>query len=341
MINRRRGRRQAGFSIIEFLIAMAIGLFIIGVAINILVYNKHAYRMISDSLDIQDSARFATRRIGDVFRMAGHRGGVVLANVNDVSTLTGDGVCQAKWLTNKFTSEPIRGYSGGTGIVDTGDCATLGITDANHVDASDILAVRFGEAINESSPDSSANQDRLFLYSVVSGNAVLGLGSQIATLLTNDKATAQPEKIYGRFIYPYYTDIYYVRPWTDVTTDQTPALVRLRMNGKTTVTEVMVSGVETMKVEFGIDSNDDHQVDQYRSPDNINDWSKVMTARLAIVARSMGRDPQIADTKTYVLLAGNNAYSYTPSSAVDHYARLMFEISIHLRNTMEIRQSSS
>lgn len=328
-----------GFSILELLVAMTIGLFLVGGAIQILTHNKRAYGLISDTLDIQDSARFATRRIGDLLRMAGHRGGVLMNQVDEnFSSLTGEGVCESKWLVHHFTDEPVHAYENGTGIVDSGECANQGITDANHVDNTDILVVRHSEANHESTPGSSDNQNRLFIYTIVSYGAKLGLGSDIATEWSN--FSGQPEKVYGRYIYPYYTDIYYIRPWTNSAAENpaTPSLVRQRMDGSNVSTEVMVSGIEFMKVELGVDSNDDSQVDKYLSPSAVSNWSKVMLARLAIVARSRSQDATV-DTTTYHMLAGENEYSYTPSSSVNRYARMLFEISIHLRNTIAIRQA--
>ena len=132
--------RVRGFSIVELLVAMTIGLFLVGGAIQVLTQNKTAYSLISERLNIQDSARFASRRIGNLLRMAGHRGGVLVTQVNgNVSALTGAGVCEPEWLVDRFIAEPVRVYEGGAGIVDTGQCATQGITDENHVDGSDIL----------------------------------------------------------------------------------------------------------------------------------------------------------------------------------------------------------
>jgi type IV pilus assembly protein PilW len=342
--------RQKGFSLVEFMVAMAIGLFLTAGVVGILVHNKRASTLISDTLDIQDAARFATRRIGNLFRMAGHRGGIIQGQVsinsNTSAVLTEDGVCKRKWMVSNASgdqlliTEPIRGYADGAGIVDTGECATLGITDANHLDNTDILVVRHSEILHESDPNSLANQDRFYVYTIVSVGASVGLGQHIASRWS--AFSGQPEKVYGRYIYPYYTDIYYIRAWSNSSTEnpQRPALVRLRMDGATAQTQLMVSGVEFMKAEFGIDSDGDAQVDQYRAPAAISDWSQVMLARLAIVARSIGEDPQAEDSKTYVLLAGENQVSYQPAAAFKRYARMMFEVSIHLRNTVEIRQAN-
>ncbi|NEV62961.1 PilW family protein [Thiorhodococcus minor] len=331
--------KARGFSIVELLVAMTIGLFLVGGAIQILTQGKHAYNLISETLNIQESARFASRRIGNLLRMAGHRGGVLMTQVDhNFSSLTGDGVCESKWLVDNFADEPVRAYENGTGIVDTGQCATQGITDVNHVDNTDVLVVRHSEAKHESNPGNTDNQNRIFVYTIVSLGAKIGLGSDIAT----DWSTfsGQPEKVYGRFVYPYYTDVYFVRPWTRNAseTPAIPALVRQRMDGSSVETEVMVSGIELLKVELGVDSNDDSQVDKYLAPSAVtsSEWSDVMLARVAIVARSMSRD-QIEDTNTYILLPGENEYSYTPSTSVTHFSRMLFEVSINLRNTVPIR----
>ena len=96
------------------------------------------------------------------------------------------------------------------------------------------------------------------------------------------------------------------------------------------------SGVEILKVELGVDSDDDLQVDKYLPPSAVTDWADVMLARLALVCAWHG--PRAGGGHDNLHSAARREQSsYTPPTSVNHFARMLFEVSIHLRNTVGIR----
>ncbi len=66
-------RRQTGLSLVELMIALVVGLLLLGGVIEIFVANKQTYRMAGASARIQENARFATEILGRYLRIAGYR----------------------------------------------------------------------------------------------------------------------------------------------------------------------------------------------------------------------------------------------------------------------------
>jgi type IV pilus assembly protein PilW len=71
---------QAGLSLIELLVAIALGGILLGGAISLFVNNRATYEITNEMARLQENARFALQLLGKDIRMAGHVG-----CVNDVT----------------------------------------------------------------------------------------------------------------------------------------------------------------------------------------------------------------------------------------------------------------
>jgi prepilin-type N-terminal cleavage/methylation domain-containing protein len=70
----RLGKRQDGFSLIEVMLALVLGLILTGGAISLFIANKQSYRMAEALARIQETGRYAIDAVGEDLRMAGHAG---------------------------------------------------------------------------------------------------------------------------------------------------------------------------------------------------------------------------------------------------------------------------
>jgi len=66
-------RRQTGLSLVELMVALVVGLLLLGGVIEIFVANKQTYRVAEASARIQENARFAAEILGRYLRIAGYR----------------------------------------------------------------------------------------------------------------------------------------------------------------------------------------------------------------------------------------------------------------------------
>ncbi len=94
-------RRSAGFSLIELLIAVILGLLVVAGLINLFVANRKSYQVQSGNNFLQEDLRIASDRIGWSLRMADFWGGNSAASVVVGSAapgvVTANGNCNGTW----------------------------------------------------------------------------------------------------------------------------------------------------------------------------------------------------------------------------------------------------
>jgi type IV pilus assembly protein PilW len=80
--------RLAGLSLIELLVAIALGGLLMGGAISLFVNNRATYEVTNDMARLQENARFALQILTQDIRMAGYTG--CLDEVSEVNDLIGE-----------------------------------------------------------------------------------------------------------------------------------------------------------------------------------------------------------------------------------------------------------
>jgi type IV pilus assembly protein PilW len=105
-------KTQYGMSLIELMIAMTIGLFLVGVVAALFIGSKQTYRSQDNLARLQESGRFAIKLLGKNIREAGYHS----INFTPPGTLydlvqTGD--------TNAFTGTALDGAEGAAGAADS------------------------------------------------------------------------------------------------------------------------------------------------------------------------------------------------------------------------------
>ena len=90
--------------------------------------------------------------------------------------------------------------------------------------------------------------------------------------------------------------IYYIRPWSSISGDGIPTLVRVTLSKnsnspKMSSPEPIIEGIENMQIQFGIDSSGDGSPDtSYKLPENVTEWSNVVSLKVNLLARSIDQD---------------------------------------------------
>lgn len=111
--------------------------------------------------------------------------------------------------------------------------------------------------------------------------------------------------------------------------------------GASYTVEAIVDGIETMRLEYGLDNGavagslrGDGQVDEYDLAPVGVEWSDVVAVRVSLVVRSRESSPGYVDDRSYTVARE----SYTvPAGFVDH-KRQVFSRTIPLRNVAERRE---
>ena len=323
-----RGMAHAarGFSLIELMIAMVLGLLVVAGLINLFVANRKAYQVQSGNNYLQENMRIASDRMGWSLRMVDFWGGNKAAGVTVDASATGTvndkGDCDGTWATAITYSSTggggIFGYDGAASSPIDSTC--IGGT-ANYVPGSDVLVLRYADPqvlspgpVPVAASTITGNADLIFLLSTPGNRAELFAGSVPAP---------QPNATLMRYAYPYQIEMYYLRP-CNVMTGSTctasadggqplPTLMRMRLSDGNFVSDPVVDGIEQLKVEYGEASPATGIALEYHDADAVGNWANVISARISLVAVNPVRDLTVPHVATYTV--GNCTYTINNGKA--------------------------
>lgn len=102
-----------------------------------------------------------------------------------------------------------------------------------------------------------------------------------------------------------------------------------RRVGGAGVAEELVEGVESMQVEFGVDTDGNNVVgiSEYQTADVVTDWNQVISVRIALLVRSLSAYGTDRDTGTYQVLGEEIA------DPGDRHLRQVFSTTVTIRNS--------
>lgn len=134
-MNRRPAKAVAGFTIIELMVAMLLGLIVIGGVISVFLANQQVYRTNAALGDVQDNSRMSFEMLAQNIREAGLLGcsnNGQVANVLVNSPNDGGTAWWANW------GNALVGYSSGTAA---NPALTVGTATGNQVSGTDSLMI--------------------------------------------------------------------------------------------------------------------------------------------------------------------------------------------------------
>ncbi len=363
--------RNRGFSMVELMVAMVIGLMILAAVSSVLVNSKKNYTTQDSLARLQENARFTVQILTRDLRMAGYFG-----CADDISTVSNRLNPTATNFSVFDTNNPIEGSESGANWSPSN--TALGFTPLAGTDAiairylaGDSIAVtkempRPSAAVQVDKNSGLANGDIIMIADCTSADVFqitnLNTNSGTFDLVNHNWGTGSPgnagndtsdpgaklSKAYGTDaqIMRFNSVAYYVRN----NASGQPALYRRTLvtnatAGTSTPTEQeLVEGVEHLEILYGIDSvGNDGTPDVYKTAAAVaGDWSKVIAVRFGIVARALANaDNQAGNDKQY----GTDRYTtgldvdgvlpgteFTPPAGTDRYQRRVFRTTVVMRN---------
>lgn len=315
--------RSQGFSLVEVMIAITLGLLLLAGLIRLFVSSKQGYRLQESTGRLQENARFATDYLATSVRQADFWGGVEGDSVVDLGGIADDSVpCSLNWMATYTTA--IQGWAGGT------TTPLAGCTGGDYVVDSDVLVLRFADPesflnttdLATTPVDELSEGGNLFIRSQV------GAGGVLFDVANRDDAIAEipGEDAEAVFNYRYSALVFYL----DRGDTGTPTLYRKSIADGTVISQPLVDGVEQMKFLYGLDSNGDGSVDSYREPAGMtpSDWQNVSSVRATVIVRGDQLD-EFTDTEDYPMTP---EYTYSVSAGEERYQRRLFVEDIQIRN---------
>lgn len=300
--------KQAGFSVVELMVALTIGLILTAAVATLFINTNKTYNTQDDLARIQENARFAIEFITRDLRMAGYVGctsnapsdpGSVASNVSDSLEGINNAATTNAWAPSGTTFAPAVG-----GIATGTDAFTVRYFDpsvsttvasqssSTSFTVSDPTIFTDGEIVGIS----NCKQAEVFAVKCTESSSKCTNPIQSTVSLANYFSTAGDAPT----IYAYTEHQYYVED-TSVTTSHIPGLYRVTNRTDQTSGE-LVQGVEDMQLLYGVDTDGDGVPNQYVTSAAVTAWNKVVTVQIGLLMRSNTEYGLNKDTATYSVL---------------------------------------
>lgn len=274
---------QRGMTLMELLVAMALGAVLLLTLTQFYSHARRAYTLQSEQARLQENARLALTLIGREVRMAGYLGCDAAVTVVTTATTSPD------LPTAAFA---LRGYENGAGWT-----APKGVT---RVAGSDVLRViravpgRSLLAADMASPDAALSltvngeglesNDRLIVSNCL--GADLFCASSISALTIqhasscNSSAALSRAYSAGAQVMAYAQTQFFI----GINPSGRAALYQVAWNGSGLGSaQEWVEGVADLQLRLGLDTNMDGEVDSEAAPSAVNDWSQVKRVRVSLL----------------------------------------------------------
>ena len=273
--NKYTGASQAGFTLLELMISLGLGIAISWVVLDIALTGVRNNQDVITSGEVTENGRYLSNFLEYELNHAGFYG------QSQTIIPTGTGIPTRNRCTTSLSTNDLLHPIDGVNDVD--GSPVCGINDI--LPDSDVLIIRrasTGAAIQKQNLEDAQHYVQSNLDQVVLGT---GASKDTDFILTNmTGTTAAP-------IREFYEDIYYV--------DTSGNFNRSHLVGGIYVTEPLSAGVDDFQVQYHIDTNDEHFADEVRDlPINYDEWKNVMSVSTFFLIRSTTNSNQ-TDAKTY------------------------------------------
>lgn len=325
-------KNNKGFTLVELMVAIAIGTFMLGVMGKVLLDMKKTSITQTNIQKIQNDINFSMEKLNRDLRSSGFRGCV---STYDTS-LSWVNFVDASATSGYSTSmTAVQGNYGNAGFSPGLDSSLTTLSAVNNFD---VLTIRetVGEPLilstdmaNASSPmlvsggaSTTLSVSDLAVISSCSATSLFKVASVNSTQITATNGSGIGNVFAaGSQIYNYKTIIYYVA--NDGTKNN------LYRKYGTNTSELVISNIDKFKVLYGLDTDSDTNVDKYSFANNVSNFKQVVSVKVGIVIKGDDRNTIGTDKASYSYnFFGTN---YTPNDSI---IRKVIYINSSLRNKL-------
>ena len=348
---------QRGLSLVELMVAIVLGLILVVAVIELFVNNRQVYRVQEAKARMQEDGRFALHHISRIMLNSGYRGCDSLQNQNanveqDKRPLENvlNGANAYLWRLDI----PIEGSEGTNGAFNPALDATI---SGNALAGSDVITIRtvssgHANIIDHDGTDFTApletGTDNTFTpcdpdpaspdYEATCSNIALVTTCDSAAIfqITNDPSSGTIEhaagvgspgnssanlgdNFGGGWLNTYSANTFYIRQGASG-----PSLYQKVLDN---ASQELIEGVERMEILYGVDTNQDFSVDDYRTANAVGNWANVISVRISLLMVSLENNLVVDGPQDYYF----NGATITPA-ANDRRPRRVFTQTIVLRN---------
>ena len=338
--------RTRGLTLVELMVAMTVGLFVIVTMGVLFAGNSRARAEIERAGQQVENGRRAMELLRDDIQQAGHYGGLVADPAGGTLHVVGPCIPRAGvaldpvnlgWQSAPLRIPmPVHGYA-------AGDVPLTETCLSNQKADTDALVVRSVESnpLSVAAATSSSYADDHFLQTSSCANpaidpvatpfiVALGGAGAPARFVLHEKDCVTPAPLRRLVVRAYYVGRCSVCTGAG---DAIPSLRMVELSGTTATSASVVEGIEAMRIEYALDLAQMGRPDTLRrcqpgvDPCSATDWPRVSAIQIHLLARGVTASPGHDDTKRYAMgMAG------TLGPFNDRFKRRLYSSLIVARN---------
>ncbi|MEH6542644.1 MAG: PilW family protein [Porticoccaceae bacterium] len=327
-IGQRESSNQRGFSIIEFMIAVLLGIVLTSGVISVYIESKRNYSYDDEVARLQENGRYAINLVRNELTQAGYWGGRL--DTIPSAAVTTDCVSAGNWALQ--IGDPVD-------LIDTFASSLSTVKGEDISNCLDSTEIQLGTDIIsvKRTAGQATLKDGVFPAGVAAADTsqwylrVEDYGKTVSWVYLNGSGTIPTAEIgasTGFDYWEYYAKVFYIRDFAETTGDGIPTLAVESLRGDDMGTDAMVRGVEDMQIEFGIDAGEDDTPDQYKDAPTADDLKSVVSARIYLLLRSEIELPGYTNTKIYTL-----GGKILPAKN-DGFMRKVYSTTVQMRNAI-------
>ena len=280
----RASQQQSGFSMVELLIAVALGIVLSWAILDVTLNSSRTARELELTSEMVENGRYLTNLLSRELQLAGFYGR--LENYFDDSVTAQPDYCTgvSSASLRDGMNYPVFGLDG----------VAAGTTTCNGdvlLSGSDVLLIRRADTTSVNST-AGLDTNQHYLQETVTA-AILDTGANSGNFALREKDDATVAAIRE-----YHQDIYFV--------DTDNVFNRLSLIKGAYVPEPLVEGVDDFQLVYGIDRSGDGVANADGSnpafvelPASASEWEDVVSVKVFLLLSSTSNAPGLADGKTY------------------------------------------
>ncbi len=307
-----------GLSLVELMIALAIGVVLALAVTQFFLRSKISYLQDEELARMRENGRYALRYMRHELSMAGYLGGVTDSHI--LASTPGGSICFDYVIASE---RPLEHFNDVTTDGDTGDpsralppaCLAAG---RHQADTDMVLVRRTKDMAIVQQGQERALPDRRSLYlRVESWGASVGLvrgGGRIDSTVD---------------LWEYIPQLVFVRNYSSEPDDGIPTLCRMRLSPtgpRMAPVECLIEGVEQLQLSYGIDEDGDHQADRFETRPAPDVLRQAVAVRVYLLVRSIHPLAGYVNANSYQL--GEKSVA----ARGDGYLRQVMGATVPLRN---------
>ena len=312
-----RYTKQAGLTLMELMISLAIGVFLLGGITAAYIAMRSTTTETVALSEMQQNGRMALSMLTTDIQQSGFRG--MLPKFSSDTTAPAPFGNDCSWGLNggSFPQAGLGNFPPIWGRTLVGGGAAMGCI-ANAVTDSDIIQIK--RSASPAVVAAALQNDRYYLESNASQGVIFPGTAAAAGLNLGE-------------IWPYLHHVYFIT--TEVFDGQAvPVLSRMELRnagGPQMQQTMLLDGIERIRFYYGVDLNDDAVIDSYLAANNMPAalWqadTRVRAVKVFVLARATRADVNYTNTNSYDL---GDGVAFAPN---DNFRRMLFSTTISLMN---------